>query len=233
MEQLDDGFGLISFAAKQPKVTGPPPLFCIHRPSVLHCILLFCVHVTDAHCPVVGVGVGAIVVVVVGAAVVVVVAVVVVAVVVDGAAVVVVVVVGAAVVVVVVGAAVVVVVAVVVEVLDVVAHGVSNDGSTRLPPSSIVTAPFSACKRAIPVAPLPNVIDASATIVPTNDEPEPRVADEPTRQKTLVARALSKRTIAEADAVVSVDPMTNTQFAFGLPPASSVSDPVIPRDVAG
>jgi hypothetical protein len=72
---------------------------------------------------------------------------------------------------------------------------------------SNVTAPPRARTRPWTVAPVSNVIEVVAMIVPAKFVVVPRVAELPTCQKTLHACAPFSRTIALDDAVVSVEPI--------------------------
>ena len=69
---------------------------------------------------------------------------------------------------------------------------------------SNVTAPVRASARPRTLAPVVTVIDAWARMVPTNDDPVPRVAELPTIQCTRHACAPLISTTALLDAVVSV-----------------------------
>jgi hypothetical protein len=72
---------------------------------------------------------------------------------------------------------------------------------------------------------------AEAKMVPTKVEPEPRVAELPTVQKTLHARLLSAGALmictVVAEDVMSVDDAWKIHTAFGSPWASSVSVPLL------
>jgi hypothetical protein len=153
------------------------------------------------------VGATSVVVVVVGAASVVVVV---------GATSVVVVVVGAASVVVVVGAASVVVVVV----------GAAVQAGTEIALSSKVTAPLRASTRPSTEAPVFNVAEVSARIVPTKLLAVPIVAELPTSQKTLHAWAPFSKATVLPDAVIRVDPARKMKTEFALPPPLSVTVPV-------
>jgi hypothetical protein len=109
-------------------------------------------------------------------------------------------------VVVVVGFVVVVVGFVVVVVGFVVVVVASSQVGTLTLLSSMVTAPPNARARPLTVAPVVNVIDVVARIVPAKLVYVPRVAELPTCQNTLHAWApFSKATVLD-DAVVRVDP---------------------------
>ena len=69
-----------------------------------------------------------------------------------------------------------------------------------------VTAPVWASSRPCTLAPLFNVTDVCARIVPTKDVVVPKVAELPTCQKTLHACAPSIKTTELPEAVVNVDP---------------------------
>ncbi len=72
---------------------------------------------------------------------------------------------------------------------------------------SNVTAPLRANKRPLIEAPVVAVTEVKAMILPANVELVPRVAEEPTSQKTLQACApLSRMTLLDG-AVVKVDPL--------------------------
>ena len=93
---------------------------------------------------------------------------------------------------------------------------------------SSVTAPLSA--RALParLAPVTKVMLADARIFPTNEVPDPRVAELPTCQNTLQPgpEPLLLKPTDELDAVVRVLPIWKIQTALGLPSALRVSTPV-------
>jgi hypothetical protein len=72
--------------------------------------------------------------------------------------------------------------------------------------SSSVTAPVCANTRPFTLAPVVNVADVNASIVPTNEVVVPSVAELPTCQKTLHACAPPVRTTELPVAVVKVDP---------------------------
>jgi hypothetical protein len=71
-------------------------------------------------------------------------------------------------------------------------------------------------------------MDDRARMFPENVEDVPRVAELPICQKTLAAWAPLMRTTLLLVAVVSALAIWKMNWAFGLPPASSVSVPVIP-----
>jgi hypothetical protein len=101
----------------------------------------------------------------------------------------------------------------VVDVVDVVVADVvvvvpeSEQTGTLIVFVSNVTAPPRARTRPWTVAPVSNVIEVVAMIVPAKFVVVPRVAELPTCQKTLHACAPFSRTIALDDAVVSVEPI--------------------------
>jgi hypothetical protein len=89
-----------------------------------------------------------------------------------------------------------------------------------------VTVPFRASTRPDTVTPLFSVIDVVAMMVPAKLEPEPRVAELVTCQKTLQGWApLTKRTELD-EAVMRSDVAWNTQTESGSFSPSSVSVPV-------
>jgi len=94
---------------------------------------------------------------------------------------------------------------------------------------SRVTAPLRARRRPWIVAVVVALIDVRARTVPTNVEAVPRVAELPTCQYTLHASAPFNSTTELADAVMSVLAAWNTNTVSGLPWASRVRAPVIPR----
>jgi hypothetical protein len=69
-------------------------------------------------------------------------------------------------------------------------------------------------------------MDAYAIMAPSNVELVPRVAEEPTCQKTFWAWAPLSRTTCELDAVVSVDPIWKMNTAFASFCASRAKVPV-------
>ncbi|GAA3210981.1 hypothetical protein GCM10017690_21910 [Microbacterium terregens] len=71
------------------------------------------------------------------------------------------------------------------------------------------------------------VTEVSAMMVPTKSESVPSVAELPTCQKTLHACASLINATTLLEAVVSSEPIWNTQTASGSPSASSVSVPVM------
>jgi hypothetical protein len=92
-----------------------------------------------------------------------------------------------------------------------------------------VTAPFRASTRPWTVTPVFNDADVSAMIVPVKSEPDPRVAELPTCQKTLQACAPFSRSTVLLEAVISVDPAWKMKTALASPCPSSVTVPVSPR----
>jgi len=72
---------------------------------------------------------------------------------------------------------------------------------------SKVTAPFRARALPLRVAPVVSVIEVRAKMFPANVLLVPRVAEDPTCQKTLAARALLIRSTLLLDAVVNVLPI--------------------------
>jgi hypothetical protein len=91
---------------------------------------------------------------------------------------------------------------------------------------SRVTAPFRARTRPFTVAPVLRVAEVSAKIVPTKLVEVPRVADEPTCQKTLQACTPFSRTMLAEDPVVKVEPAWKMNTASGFPPPFRVMAPV-------
>ena len=75
-------------------------------------------------------------------------------------------------------------------------------------------------------------MDSAASTVPRKLELVPKVADEPTCQKTLHAWAPLVSVMREPEMVVRVEPAWNTKTALGSPPASSVTSPVRSTDDA-
>ena len=76
------------------------------------------------------------------------------------------------------------------------------------------------------VTPVVTVTDSCAMIVPTKALSVPSVAELPICQNTLHAFAPLVRETVLLEAVVSVDPIWNTQTASGSSCASRVSVPV-------
>jgi hypothetical protein len=100
--------------------------------------------------------------------------------------------------------------------------------------SSRVTAPVRARARPWTVTLLSTVTEAWARIVPTNTDPVPSVADEPTCQYTWQACAPLTSAMVLDDAVMSVESVWKMNTASALPPASRVKVPVSPRaDLSG
>src|SRR5579863_2064537 len=116
-------------------------------------------------------------------------------------------------------------------VVTVVPDGVVHVGTVKVSLMS-VTAPTLASARPFTVTALSNEIDWLAMIVPTKLVVVPRVADEPTCQKTLQACAPLIRLTVLLVAVVSWVPTWKTNRALGLPPPLSVSAPVSSEDDA-
>jgi hypothetical protein len=75
--------------------------------------------------------------------------------------------------------------------------------------------------------PAPTVIDVKAMMVPTKVELLPSVAELPTCQKTLQARAPFVRMTLLFEAVMSADETWKMKTAFGSPPAFRVSAPLM------
>jgi hypothetical protein len=91
--------------------------------------------------------------------------------------------------------------------------------------SSKVTEPLRANARPWTSAPVLTVIDVSAMIVPTKSELVPSVAELPTCQKTLHARAPLIRLTTLAEPVIRVEGIWKIQTVFGSPWPSRVSVP--------
>lgn len=94
---------------------------------------------------------------------------------------------------------------------------------------SRVTAPFRANSCPLKLAPVVAVMEVRASTDPAKEELVPKVADEPTCQKTLQAWASPIKTTELAPAVISVDAALKINTALGSPPASSVKAPVRPK----
>lgn len=110
---------------------------------------------------------------------------------------------------------------------DVVVVVVTNAHAEAVMALSLsVTAPVLARTRPLTEAPLFNVAELEARMLPMKLVVEPRVADDPTCQNTLHACAPFSRTTLLADAVVSVLPAWKTKTAFESPPPFNVSVPV-------
>ena len=77
--------------------------------------------------------------------------------------------------------------------------------------------------------PLLTEIDCRARMLPAKAELVPRVAEEPTFQKTLQGWAPLIRLTREAEALIRVLAVWKMKTAFGLPWALRVSAPVIPK----
>ena len=69
----------------------------------------------------------------------------------------------------------------------------------------------------------------SAITVPTNVEPVPKVAEEPTCQNTLQAWAPLTSATLVPEPLISVEPIWKMKTAFGSPWASSVTEPAESR----
>jgi len=110
----------------------------------------------------------------------------------------------------------VVVVGVVVVVLEVVVVATAH-AETAIVLVSIVTAPFRANAAPVMVAPVFRVMLVSARIVPWKAVVVPRVAELPTCQKTLHARAPPVRTTLLPDPVMRVLPAWKIKTESGLP----------------
>ena len=82
---------------------------------------------------------------------------------------------------------------------------------------SNVTAPFRASALPSKFTPVVIVIDVSAMMFPANTEFVPSVAELPTCQKTLQARAPLARIMWLSLPVMSVDAIWKMNTAFGLP----------------
>jgi hypothetical protein len=91
---------------------------------------------------------------------------------------------------------------------------------------SNVTAPFLANNLPSNVALVVAVIDVNASMLPLKTDEVPRVAEDPTCQKTLYGDALLMRLTTLEDAVVNVLPIWNMNTAFGSPCASRTRVPV-------
>lgn len=91
---------------------------------------------------------------------------------------------------------------------------------------SRVTAPLRANNPPCEVAPVLSVMEVVANIFPTKFVCVPSVAELPIVQYTLHACAPLINNTCELEAVVSVEPIWNTQTLFGLPCASRVRSPV-------
>ena len=91
---------------------------------------------------------------------------------------------------------------------------------------SSVTAPFRASSLPSTVAVVLAVIVVRARTLPLNVVVVPRVAELPTCQYTLQDWAPLIRLTLLFEAVVSVEPIWNTNTALGSPWASSVTVPV-------
>jgi hypothetical protein len=89
-----------------------------------------------------------------------------------------------------------------------------------------VTLPFRASARPFTVTPLFMVMDARARMVPANVEPEPRVAELVTCQKTLQGLPPLMKSTRLAEAVMRSDGAWKIQTELGTFPPSRVSVPV-------
>ena len=92
-----------------------------------------------------------------------------------------------------------------------------------------VTAPFRAKALPLRTAPVPSEMEESARIFPEKEALVPTVAELPTCQKTLEGWAPLMRDTLLPTAVVRALAIWKMNWAFGLPPASSVTVPVIPK----
>lgn len=91
-----------------------------------------------------------------------------------------------------------------------------------------VTAPFNAKTPPVTDAPSCRLIEVNAKILPLKAVVVRSVADEPTCQNTLHARAPLMSCTVDPVAAVRLDPIWNTKSALGSFSPSSVSVPVIP-----
>jgi len=82
---------------------------------------------------------------------------------------------------------------------------------------SMVTAAFRASALPCRLAPVFNVIESRAIIVPAKVEFVPKVAEVPTCQNTLLATTLPERTTWVPDPVVSVESIWKTKTSLALP----------------
>ena len=89
-----------------------------------------------------------------------------------------------------------------------------------------VTAALSAKNPPVSTTPLLTVTDAKAMTIPLKRLVSPIVAELPTKKNTLHGRAPLVRMILAADAVVKVEPILKTNWAFWLPRPLSVRVPV-------
>ena len=93
---------------------------------------------------------------------------------------------------------------------------VSHEGVTKVS-SSRVTAPLRASARPITWVPVVTVTDVSAMIVPSKVDVVPSVAELPTCQKTLQAKAPFTTLTLLEEAVMSVEAIWKMKTEFGLP----------------
>ena len=115
----------------------------------------------------------------------------------------------------------------------VVGGAFEQSGSVKVSVSR-VTAPLRASARPSTATPVFTVMEVRAMMLPTKTELVPRVAELPTCQYTLQAKAplISETVLPEA--VMSVESVWKIQTALELPSASSTSGPVRPRaDLSG
>jgi hypothetical protein len=85
------------------------------------------------------------------------------------------------------------------------------------------TCPLRASSRPSTVAAVSAVMEVSASTVPLKLDAVPKVAELPTCQNTLQAKAPLVRMMLLADAVISVEATWKTNTELGLPWPSSVS----------
>ena len=90
---------------------------------------------------------------------------------------------------------------------------------------AIVTAPVLANARPSSVAPVLNVIDCMASTVPLNDDVVPKVAELPTCQKILDAKAPPAKMTLRPEVVVNVVAICIMKIASAFPLASNVRSP--------
>src|SRR4051812_41545161 len=90
---------------------------------------------------------------------------------------------------------------------------------------AITIAPFLASALPSSVAPVLKVIDCIARMFPLKTEVVPNVAEVPTCQKILVAKAPPLRITLRPEVVVSVDAIWMIKTAFAAPCASKVTSP--------
>src|SRR5688572_19817445 len=101
----------------------------------------------------------------------------------------------------------------------------SNGYCSTIVLPAMVTPPFLASALPVSFAPVLNVIDCIAMMVPLKTEVVPNVAEVPTCQKMLAADAPPLRKTLRPDVVVNEDAICMINTALEFPFASNVKSP--------